>query len=86
MGYSINTKKYHLISWYGWDSETGTRGDFKSNELYDKEFDRFETQNLADRLDMRDVIIKLSNQLSEGWRKALPEYTAQNLIYTDSKK
>ena len=86
MGYSINTKKYHLISWYGWDSETGTRGDFKSNELYDKEFDRFETQNIADRLDMRDVIIKLSNQLSEGWRKALPEYTAQNLIYTDSKK
>ncbi len=86
MGYSINTKKYHLISWYGWDSETGTRGNFKSNELYDKEFDRFETQNLADRLDIRDVIIKLSNQLSEGWRKALPKYTAQNLIYTDSKK
>ena len=72
MGYSINTKKYHLISWYDWDSETGTRGEFKSNELYDKEFDRFETQNLADRLDMRDVLTKLTNQLTEGWRKALP--------------
>jgi iduronate 2-sulfatase len=72
MGYSINTKKYHLISWYDWDSETGTRREFKSNELYDKEFDRFETQNLADRLDMRDVLTKLTNQLAEGWRKALP--------------
>ena len=86
MGYSINTKKYHLISWYGWDSETGTRGEFKSNELYDKEFDRFETQNLADRKDMRDILSMLSNQLAEGWRKALPENTAQTLIYTDNKK
>ena len=86
MGYSINTKKYHLISWYRWDSETGTRGEFKSNELYDKEFDRFETQNLAYRKDMRDVLTKLSNQLAEGWRKAIPEYTAQNFIYTDNKK
>ena len=86
MGYSINTKKYHLISWYDWDSETGTRGEFKSNELYDKEFDRFETQNLAYRKDMRDVLTKLSNQLAEGWRKATPEYTAQNFIYTENKK
>ena len=73
MGYSINTKKYHFISWYGWDSATCTRGEFKSYELYDKEFDSFETQNLSERADMRDVITTLSNQLASGWRRALPK-------------
>jgi hypothetical protein len=28
----------------------------------------------------------LSKQLAEGWRKALPENTAQTLIYTENKK
>lgn len=73
MGYSMNTKKYHLISWYGWDSENGIRGKFKSYELYDKEFDPFETQNLAEREDMDSILTALSNQLDEGWRKALPK-------------
>ena len=52
---------------------TGTRGEFKSYELYDKEFDPFETQNLAEHEDMRDVLTTLSNQLASGWRKAIPK-------------
>ncbi len=73
MGYSINTTKYHFIEWYSWDAETGTRGELKSYELYDKEHDPYETQNLAEREDMPNVISALSNQLDEGWRKALPK-------------
>ena len=73
MGYSMNTTKYHFISWYEWNSDTGTRGKFKSYELYDKEFDEFETQNLAYRKDMSEVLTALSHQLDEGWRMALPE-------------
>ncbi len=73
MGYSMNTKKYHFISWYEWDAQTGNRGKFKSHELYNKTFDPFETQNIAEKEDMRDVIITLSNQLESGWRKALPK-------------
>ncbi|MEO0340683.1 MAG: sulfatase, partial [Bacteroidota bacterium] len=73
MGYSMNTKPYHFIAWYGWDPETGTRGAFKSYELYDKTLDPFEIQNIAAREDMGDIITTLSNQLEAGWRKALPK-------------
>ena len=72
MGYSMNTKEYHFISWYEWDAQTGNRGKFKSYELYNKIFDPFETQNIAEREDMRDIIMTLSNQLESGWKKALP--------------
>ena len=73
MGYSMNTAKFHFISWYEWDSDSGTKGKFKSHELYDKEFDPHETQNLAEHEDMSEVLNTLSRQLDEGWRMALPE-------------
>ena len=41
--------------------------------ITDKEFDEFETQNLAYRKDMSEVLTALSHQLDEGWRMALPE-------------
>lgn len=74
MGYSINTKNYHYIEWYGWDSKTGTKGEFESAELYDSKNDPLETINIAQNEELSEVIKSLSKQLSDGWRKAKPEY------------
>lgn len=72
MGYSINTKKYHYIEWYTWDPQTGTRGELVDTELYDSENDPTETMNIARRKLSGDIIEELSQQLADGWHKALP--------------
>ena len=74
MGYSINTKKYHYIEWYSWDSKTGTRGELKNLELFDRENDPNETINIAAQKTHNKVIDGLSKQLSDGWKKAKPSY------------
>lgn len=73
MGYSLNTKEYHYIEWYGWDNTTGTRGELKSVELYDSENDPTETVNIAGKQEFGKVVNDLSLQLAEGWRKAKPD-------------
>ena len=73
MGYSINTKDYHYIEWYDWDPKTGTRGTFKNSELYDSKEDPYETINVANDPTYNEAITALSKQLSDGWRKAVPE-------------
>ena len=72
MGYSINTVEYHYIEWYTWDNKTGTRGELKGVELYDRINDPYETINLASSRELEKVKETLSNQLSVGWEKALP--------------
>ncbi len=72
MGYSLNTNKYHYIEWYAWDNITGTKGEFKSTELYDLEKDPYETVNIAGTWEMKEIINGLSAQLEAGWRRALP--------------
>ena len=74
MGYSLNTKEYHYIEWYTWDNITGTRGEFKGVELYDRVDDPYETVNIADKDELEEVKKALAMQLAEGWRKAIPEY------------
>jgi len=73
MGYSMNTKKYHYIEWYAWDHLTGTKGEFKSAELYDRENDPYETTNISGEEKYSDTVVQLSAQLKEGWRKAMPD-------------
>ncbi|MCB0629295.1 MAG: sulfatase [Saprospiraceae bacterium] len=73
MGYSINTADHHYIEWYTWDHTTGTRGAFVSAELYDRKNDPYEKINLADKENYIELAKRLSTQLAEGWRKALPE-------------
>ncbi|MBU2997402.1 sulfatase [Cellulophaga baltica] len=73
MGYSINTDEYHYIEWYGWDPKTGTRGEFKSSELYDSVNDEYETINLATKKKYKTIVYKLSKELLAGWKKAQPE-------------
>lgn len=73
MGYSLNTNKYHYIEWYSWDHETGTRGDRKAIELYDRINDPFEKINIAENIELAAIKQELSKKLSDGWRKALPD-------------
>jgi len=70
MGYSMNTKKYHYIEWYTWDHKTGTRGELKSTELFDRENDPHEIVNIAAEQQFSEVIVELSGQLANGWREA----------------
>lgn len=72
MGYSINTKKYHYIEWYTWNHKTGTRGELKDIELYDRENDPNETANIATQKSLSKVIEELSKKLAGGWKKAQP--------------
>ncbi|MDW5290605.1 sulfatase/phosphatase domain-containing protein [Formosa sp. PL04] len=74
MGYSINTKKYHYIEWYTWDPKTGTRGELKNTELFDRESDPYETVNISEELKLSDIVNGLSEQLADGWKKATPNY------------
>lgn len=72
MGYSINTKDYHYVEWYSWNHKTGTKGDFKGAELYDRNRDPYEKTNIADDSNMNALKKQLGKKLSDGWRKALP--------------
>ncbi|GAA4281050.1 sulfatase [Gaetbulibacter aestuarii] len=73
MGYSMNTEKYHYVEWYGWDPETGTRGDFKGRELYDRISDPYETVNIAEDPEEQGIIQNLSKELAAGWQEAKPK-------------
>lgn len=73
MGYSMNTKKYHYIEWYTWNSKTKTRGKLKNIELFDRENDPNETVNIAAQKTLSKVIHRLSDQLNAGWKKAKPD-------------
>ena len=72
MGYSINTKEYHYIEWYGWNPKKGERGEFKTAELYDAINDPTETVNIVQGEKYKVAIETLSKQLNEGWRNAKP--------------
>ncbi len=71
MGYSMNTKEYHYIEWYSWNHKTGTRGELKNIELYDRANDPFEKANIADDPDMSSIKEELAAQLAGGWKEAL---------------
>jgi len=73
MGYSINTPEYHYIEWYGWNHETGERGDYKGAELYDAVNDPTETINIAEVPESKEAVTNLSAQLAAGWRSARPD-------------
>lgn len=73
MGYSINTKEYHYIEWYTWDPETGTRGEIKSKELFDRLKDPHETTNIANDITQAQIVEELSQSLEAGWQEALPD-------------
>lgn len=68
MGYALRTDRYRYIEWQDRKSrEVVTR------ELYDHQTDPAENQNVASRAENRDLLSKLSTQLSAGWKQARPE-------------
>ena len=73
MGYSINTKEYHYIEWYTWDHKSGTKGELKEIELYDRKLDPHEKTNIAKNEEMNEIKNELAEQLSNGWKMALPK-------------
>jgi len=72
MGYSIKTKRYHYVEWYYWDNEAEERGAYVTSELYDSKVDPDENVNIAGIEKNNEIIIELSNQLLDGWKKARP--------------
>ena len=72
MGYSMQTKQFHYIEWYQWDNETKEKGDFAASELYDHAIDPHETVNIAGYPEQSQRVEELSEQLSNGWRAAVP--------------
>ncbi|MDE3741023.1 sulfatase [Maribacter polysaccharolyticus] len=73
MGYSMQTKQYHYIEWYHWDNETKVKGTFAASELYDHSVDPNETLNIVDRPDKKELVQRLSERLSKGWKAAVPQ-------------
>lgn len=74
MGYSINTIEYHYIEWYSWDPKTGTKGELKNTELFDRANDPYETVNISEEPKLSKVVEDLSEQLENGWEKATPNF------------
>ncbi len=78
MGYSMRTERYRYAEWMAYD---GPRfkplwGDvlMSSVELYDQEAETKENYNLAFHANYSGIRKRLSSQLRQGWRKALPPF------------
>ena len=66
MGYSMRTDRYRYTEW-------GQLGQAPiAVELYDHQADPNENANLALKPGNRELVVKLSRMLREGWRGALP--------------
>lgn len=68
MGYAMRTDRYRYVEWQ--DRETHA---IVSQELYDHENDPAENQNLAGRAENKELLGKLSTQLTAGWQAAKPK-------------
>ena len=72
MGYSMKTDTHHYVEWYYWDHIKEQRGEFVTAELYDNTMDPDENRNIAIYPENKGLIRQLSEQLWNGWRKAMP--------------
>ena len=61
MGYAVRTKRYRYVEWQEWKTKN-----VLDRELYDHHADSDETQNVADRSELRETIAKLSQLLADG--------------------
>jgi iduronate 2-sulfatase len=67
MGYAMRTDRYRYVEWI----DRGTKA-VKGRELYDHQKDPDENVNVANDPKKKELVAKLSKQLGEGWRAALP--------------
>ena len=73
MGYTIRTDKYRYVEWYRWKKKEKTRGELLGRELFDHDTDPKENNNLANDVQYKQTVEKLSQQLETGWRGAKPK-------------
>lgn len=69
LGRSIRTDHYRYTEWKSPD------GQLVGRELYDMKTDVENNINLANRPEYREWVERLSRQLADGWKAALPEQT-----------
>ncbi len=67
MGYAIRTDRYRLVEWR--ERKTGKS---VATELYDHQTDSDEGESIAKRPDQKEVVEKLKQQLSRGWKSSAP--------------
>ena len=70
MGYALRTDRYRYVEWRDWESQGVV-----TRELYDHLDDPSEQKNLAEVESLRTKVRSLSEQLSTGWKSALPDET-----------
>ena len=59
--------------------EEKTKGEFLDRELYDHDTDPMENNNLANDVQYKQTVDKLSHQLETGWRGAKPKAITTNI-------
>jgi iduronate 2-sulfatase len=72
MGYSMTTKRYHLVEWHTWDNEAKEAGEVVAHELYDLQEDEYENTNIYHQSEPL-LVNRLKEQLHKGWRESTPK-------------
>jgi len=72
MGYSIVTKRWHYVKWYGWNAETNSREALAATELYDLLNDPDENRNLSSVRKYTSVMKHVDRVFTGGWINARP--------------
>lgn len=67
MGYTMRTDRYRYTEWIAPDKKT------VGVELYDQQEDPQDNVNLATNPEFKELIGKLSKQLHDGWKTAVPD-------------
>lgn len=65
MGYAVRTKDFRYVEWYQWDKSTNTATKLLSKELFDKNKDPQENENLA----VKSKYTKVMKELNEALRR-----------------
>ena len=78
MGYTMRVDQYRFTEWYSFNRTSATPYFDKiwGTELYDHTnptiFFNDENENLANKLEMKNLVKQLRKQLHDGWRSATP--------------
>ena len=72
VGNTIREKRYRYTEW----GHNGSHG----RELYDYVQDPYETVNIANLSDNKELVANLSQKLREGWKSALPKTPSETSI------
>ena len=73
MGYAIRTDQFRYVEWFEWNKKEGIKGKYLNNELFDHYVDPQENNNIANKIEYKNIIQSLSQQLNMGWRYSKPK-------------